>query len=147
MEIIWQPSIACSCHVDAFWILEFKMFYFSSHKSNWKSAFTVDFVVTRSSKLNPILICFDNIFFWPKLPDYSHLVTRYCQVGCKIKIKWLPGYLNFFTHQRKSFHDGISYFTCFWMTQILTIWCVNHGYVKKTHKIYLVTRYYLGGKC
>jgi hypothetical protein len=46
--------------------LKFKMFCGSNRLSDLENVFTVRLVATRSLKLNPILICFDNFFLGPK---------------------------------------------------------------------------------
>ena len=45
----------------------FKMFYLLNEKSDWKSVFTIKSLAMRSSKLDPMLICFDEIFFGLKV--------------------------------------------------------------------------------
>ena len=82
-------------HVDSLQVLIFKMFYLLNRKSKHRSVFMVSFVASRSSKLNLILICFDNFSFRSQLPDYSYLVTNYSHVGHQVKIKLLPGFFEF----------------------------------------------------
>ena len=59
------------------------MFCRSNRLSDLGSVFTVGLVATRSSKLDPMLICFDNFFFGPKsYPLFNTQVTH--PVTCKL---------------------------------------------------------------
>ena len=48
-------------------IKNFKKFCSLNHLSDLKYVFSVRLVATRFSKLDPILICFDDVFFKPKI--------------------------------------------------------------------------------
>ena len=52
------------------------MFYLSNDKSNRKSLFTTKSVATRCLKLDPILICFDDIFFELKVTNPTNVFTK-----------------------------------------------------------------------
>lgn len=45
------------------WIWIFKMFYLPNYSLDWWSDFTADFLASRFSKLNPMLIYLNNFFF------------------------------------------------------------------------------------
>ena len=68
-------------------IKNFKNFCSSNRISDSESVFTVGLVATRSSKLDPMLICFDEFFFGPKsYPLHNTWVTP--PVICKLPTLW-----------------------------------------------------------
>jgi hypothetical protein len=50
-------------HIDLFLIQRFKTFYLSDDNSDLRSVFTNKSLSMRSSKLPPMLTCFDKLFF------------------------------------------------------------------------------------
>ena len=59
-----------------FLIFGLKMFYLLIKKSNKESVFTIKSISTRSSKLDPMLICFDEKKIAQKLPWYLYCSCR-----------------------------------------------------------------------
>ena len=56
----------------------FKKSYLLNHTSEFRSVFTVGFIATRSSKLDPAWICFDEIFLMPTLALYCATSVLLC---------------------------------------------------------------------
>jgi hypothetical protein len=52
------------CQRESLLIWNFKTFYLSNDNSDLRSVFTNKSITTRSSKLAPMLICFEKLFFW-----------------------------------------------------------------------------------
>ena len=130
-----------------FWFSNFKMFYLLNRKSKPIFVFTISFVAPRSSKGDPMLICFDNIFSDPSCQIIVTWSPWYCHVSHHVKIEWLPDFLNFATHQHKSFLVLMPCFT--WLVWNKYSLCerVNHCYERKICKVYPVTVCYLNGYC
>jgi hypothetical protein len=64
----------CWCQRKSLLIWNFKTFYLSNDNSDLRSVFTNKSITTRSSKLAPILICFEKLFFLDlKLSTHLHV--------------------------------------------------------------------------
>lgn len=56
----------------------FKNPYLSNRASKFRSVFTIGFLATRSFKLDPTWICFDEFFFMPTLVLYGATLVLHC---------------------------------------------------------------------
>ena len=85
-------------------IRKFQLIFLLDRLSDYPSVYTVKFVSTSASKLDPLLICFDELFFPHQIPDYNTMDTRLASKRYQDNYSWLL--YNFFT-----FLDNCSTYT------------------------------------
>ena len=79
--------------MNLFGVSVFKIFYLLNKKSDWKSVFTIKSLAMRSSKLDPMLICFDEFFFWLKS---CHVDCMWIAIIFTLKLPWYVSAIFFY---------------------------------------------------
>ena len=112
----WHHQINCQ-------IRKFKIIYLLNRYSDYRSVDTAEFVWPRASKLDPLLICFDEIFFQHQLPDYGTMAARLISNRYHDNYIWLlDNFLHVFRHLRHIYTSRLMTFYSHTSYHFKTLW-------------------------